>query len=62
MTELKYLIYQALINLNVTSVDAMPKREMIKAVKDFLDKERVEYDPETIGILVEMCFEKLNND
>lgn len=55
MNELKYLIYQALINCD----SSMSERETVKEVKRQLDKERVSYDPQLIDIFIEMAVQEI---
>ena len=58
VNELKYLIFQHLISLDLT----MPRRDLIKEVKRELDKERVIYDKELIDVLIEVCIGDIENN
>lgn len=58
MNELKYLIFQALMSID----RSVPKREIVKSVKGFLDNERVGYDPEMIEVYIDVCLSELEKN
>lgn len=51
VNELKYLIFQHLMSLDLST----PRRDLIKEVKRQLDKERVPYDRDLVDVLIEVC-------
>lgn len=57
MNELKYLIYQSLINQDLN----VRKKEIFQNVKNDLDKEHISYDSQMIDTLIEICVDEIEN-